>query len=50
MERIHSLRVLGRDVKNCGTDGMAVAQEVLGRSALVLVVVLAEGHKPRCRS
>lgn len=47
MERIHFLRALERDLKNCGIDVMAVAQEVLGRSALVLVVVLTEGHNPR---
>ena len=46
MERVNFLRVLRRDLES-RVNVMAVALEVLDKSARVLVVALTEGHKPR---
>ncbi len=47
MERIRFDRLMCRAPKRCGTDVMAVAREVLGKSARVLVVGLEERYKAR---
>ena len=47
VERIRFPRLMCREPKNFGTDVMAVAREVLGKSARALVVDLEEGYKPR---
>lgn len=48
VERIRFLPVVGHEPKNGGIDVMAVALEVLDKSARVLVVMLEERYQPHC--